>query len=147
MAASKRSTASDARAALANVPPILSSERLAHIEARWDAPDEHAARRLALIFSTYSGGDLLKQATDRDHAVGMADAAECIRSYSDRMRALLELLDAAEARIMTAIEARDDCDDVIADASARHTDDDLRRARSDSRFIAFLDRIGVLGRQ
>lgn len=57
---------------------------------------------------------------ERDHAaaVALADLAACACEYKGRLRALAELVEAAELRIKVALCWRDDMEAVIAEASA-----------------------------
>ena len=76
-------------------------------------------RRAALLTLSSPGTWLVEQVeNDRDFAVHVARVHGRLRGYPEEIRGLSELLDCAQARMVVALSARADLDQIIAEAAA-----------------------------
>jgi hypothetical protein len=119
--ASKRSRKGDDELkvfrALQRVPAEMSKDQVFEIDQRFMSQPYGVARRLGLPVYTLSGKDLTaKIKTDRALAVAHAEIADRIDESVKVTRQLADDLERAAWRIRVALCAREDTEDVIAEA-------------------------------
>jgi hypothetical protein len=101
--------------------PGLSDADVSELEGSLNDPRQHIWRRAAFGTAMMSGKDLFgKIEADRESAVVFAEMAIGVRDYVKRVRALADLIDMEQVRIELALCAREDCEEVRAEAKKEY---------------------------
>ena len=102
--------------------PVITGDDVNKIEAHFRADSGNSQyRRMALIFLTKSGKDLVELAEgDLETGKMLADAAAGISRAAERHRKTAELLETAATRIEVAMCVREDVTALLKTAKAEH---------------------------
>ncbi|HEX7687704.1 MAG TPA: hypothetical protein VF453_08355 [Burkholderiaceae bacterium] len=97
--------------------PILAEADVELIEHRMQSADFGIGRRIGLVTASKDGAWFKSVSTGTDHAlaVGAMSAMHGIREHIERMRELTNWLESAEIRLMVALAAREDYQELEAE--------------------------------
>jgi len=90
--------------------PLLSAKAVGIIERAAQSQDFGVNRRIGLATASKGGKWFKKLSTtvDREGAIAMLNAQQCLADHVQRLQELTKWLQTAEARLLIALAARDD---------------------------------------
>lgn len=100
-------------------PPLASEQDAFELDRSFREDCNGVMRRMILVMLTKSGRELVENVgKDRAFAVALADVYQHTRGCIERHEALMDLLKAAELRMMIALCTRGDMQQVIDESAA-----------------------------
>jgi hypothetical protein len=98
-------------------PAVFSKNEMESLESKIRADADGVTRRVALAVLTQSGAKILDSiAGDREAAVGFAECSQNLTDYISRLRQLIEVMEAAQVRLLVGLARREDMHAVLHEA-------------------------------